>query len=86
LIGRLHHVSLPLSEVTLDDIVFNGVGFDGSSYRFSKVESSDMILIPDLSTYVIDHFREMKTLSFFANIHLTDKKKKSFQSRWKICC
>jgi glutamine synthetase len=78
LIGRLHHVSLPLSEVTLDDIVFNGVGFDGSSYRFSKVESSDMILVPDLSTAVIDPFRDMKTLTFFTNIHLTDKARSRF--------
>lgn len=78
LIGRLHHISLPLSEVTLNDIVFDGVGFDGSSYRFSKVESSDMILIPDLSTAVVDPFREMKTLSFFANIHLTDKNRTRF--------
>jgi len=30
--------------------VTEGVGFDGSSYGFSKVENSDMILIPDLST------------------------------------
>jgi len=78
LIGRLHHISLPLSEITLNDIIYNGVGFDGSSYRFSKVESSDMILIPDLSTAVLDPFREMKTLSFFANIHLTDKDRTRF--------
>ncbi len=37
LIGRLHHISLPLNEVTLNDIVHDGVGFDGSIYRFSKV-------------------------------------------------
>lgn len=78
LIGRLHHISLPLSEVTLNDIVYDGVGFDGSSYRFSKVEASDMILIPDLSTAVIDPFRDMKTLTFFANIHLTDKNRSRF--------
>ncbi len=37
-----------------------------------------MILIPDLSTAVLDPFREMKTISFFANIHLTDKERNRF--------
>ncbi len=78
LIGRIHHISLPLSEVTLEEIVHDGVGFDGSSYKFSKVENSDMILIPDLSTAIIDPFREMKTLTFFSNIHLTDEKRSRF--------
>lgn len=78
LIGKLHHITLPISESVLDEIVHNGVGFDGSSYKFSKVENSDMILIPDLSTAVIDPFRERRTLSFFANIHLTDKERTRF--------
>lgn len=79
LIGKLHHISLPISDMTLDDIVKNGVGFDGSSYKFSKVENSDMILIPDLETAVIDPFREAPTLSFFTNIHLTDLKRSRFE-------
>ena len=56
----------------------NGVGFDGSSYGFSKVENSDMILIPDLSTANVDPFRESPTLSFYANIFLTDDKRTPF--------
>ncbi|MBU2447235.1 MAG: glutamine synthetase beta-grasp domain-containing protein [Bacteroidetes bacterium] len=79
LIGKLHHISLPISDITIEDIVKNGVGFDGSSYKFSKVENSDMILVPDLDTAVIDPFREMPTLSFFTNIHLTDTKRSRFE-------
>lgn len=57
LIGKLHHITLPISESVLDESVYNGVGFDASSYKFSKVENSDMVLIPDLSTAIIDPFR-----------------------------
>ena len=44
-----------------------GVGFDGSSYGFRKVENSDMILVPDLDTAIIDPFREAPTLSFYSH-------------------
>lgn len=78
LIGRLHHVSLPVYKDTLKKIVKEGVGFDGSSYGFRKVENSDMILMPDLNTAAIDPFREEKTLSFFSHIVLTDSKRTPF--------
>ncbi len=78
LTGRLHHISLPVYDTIVPDLLANGVGFDGSSYGFRKVESSDMILIPDLSTAVIDPFREAPTLSFYANIYLTDEERTPF--------
>lgn len=78
LTGRLHHISLPVTENLLKTLINEGVGFDGSSYGFRKVENSDMILIPDLSTAVIDPFRETPTLSFYCNIFLTDGKKTPF--------
>jgi glutamine synthetase len=49
LAGRLHHLSFPLSRFT-EDICSEGIGFDGSSYGFLKVEASDMVMIPDLDT------------------------------------
>ncbi|MCX8011449.1 MAG: type I glutamate--ammonia ligase, partial [Ignavibacteria bacterium] len=67
------------SDITLNEIVKNGVGFDASSYKFSKVENSDMILIPDLNSAVVDPFREAPTLSFFSNIYLTDNKRSRFE-------
>ncbi len=78
LTGRLHHVSLPVNDKILNNLVGEGVGFDGSSYGFRKVESSDMILIPDLDTAVVDPFREAPTLSFYANVFLTNDERTPF--------
>lgn len=79
LTGRLHHISLPVRDDIMDRLINDGVGFDGSSYGFLKVENSDMIMIPDLDTAVLDPFREAKTMSFYANIILTDKDRTPFQ-------
>ena len=78
LTGRLHHISLPVYPGILQKLLKEGVGFDGSSYGFRKVENSDMILIPDLGTAVVDPFREAPTLSFYSNIVLTDEKHTPF--------
>jgi glutamine synthetase len=78
LTGRLHHISLPVYENILTDLLKEGVGFDGSNYGFRKVENSDMILIPDLGTAVIDPFRESPTLSFYTNVLLTDDARTPF--------
>ncbi len=78
LTGRLHHISLPVYPDIVKKLVGEGVGFDGSSYGFRKVENSDMILVPDLETASIDPFREAPTLSFYTHILLTDEKRSSF--------
>ena len=77
LTGRLHHVSLPFDRFT-PDVCREGVGFDGSSYGFRKVENSDMVLIPDLATAVRDPFRKRPTLSMFAEAFLTDEDRTPF--------
>ncbi|RKY64031.1 MAG: glutamine synthetase, partial [Candidatus Latescibacterota bacterium] len=61
--GRMRHLTIPASEFT-PDILENGVGFDGFSVGFRPIESSDMVLIPDLSTGFVDPFWEAPTLSF----------------------
>lgn len=76
--GRLHHISLPVNDNIIAKLVKEGVGFDGSSYGFRKVENSDMILIPDLDTAVVDLFRETPALSFYSNIILTDGERLRF--------
>ncbi len=48
LTGRLHHISFPLDRLD-EGVCRNGIGFDGSSYGFLKVENSDMVLVPDRS-------------------------------------
>ena len=78
LTGRLHHISLPVRKGILEKLMSEGVGFDASSYGFSKVENSDMVQIPDLSTAVIDLFRDAPTLSFYSTVHLTDEKRSPF--------
>jgi len=78
LTGYLHHISLPVRPAILETLGREGVGFDGSNYGFRKVENSDMILLPDLRTAVIDPFREVPTLSFYANIFLTDDNRTPF--------
>jgi glutamine synthetase len=78
LVGRLHHLTIPYEAGILETLSKEGVGFDGSSYGFSKVERSDMILIPDFSTSVIDPFRTSPTLSVLTRIHLTDTQQSRF--------
>ncbi len=75
--GRLHHLSLPFDRFT-KDVCTEGIGFDGSSYGFLKVENSDMVLLPDLTTAVVDPFRERPTLHMFASAHLTDDARTPF--------
>jgi len=75
--GKLHSLLLP-SKMLDAKLIESGVGFDASSYGFAKPEKSDMVMIPDLDTMVIDPFRERKTAIFLANIHLADSKRTRF--------
>jgi glutamine synthetase len=84
LTGYLHHISLPVFPNILATLVQEGVGFDGSSYGFRKVENSDMILVPDLSTAFVDPFRIEPTLSFYANILLTDQHRTAFSQDGRV--
>lgn len=76
--GRLHHITLPYRSGLVDTLMRDGVGFDGSSYGFQKVENSDMIMIPDLATAQVDPFRQTPTLSLFGNVFLTDQNRSPF--------
>ncbi len=78
LTGRLHHISLPVRPGILEKLITEGVGFDASSYGFAKVENSDMVQIPDLSTAQVDLFRDAPTLSFYSTVHLTDEARTPF--------
>ena len=65
--GTWQHVTLPINEV--DDALFTrGTGFDGSSIRgFQVINESDMLLVPDPSTVVVDPFIE-GTVSIVADV------------------
>jgi glutamine synthetase len=60
--GLWQHFTLPahaLSTETFEE----GFGFDGSSIRgFQEIQESDMILVPDPGTAIIDPFRDRPTM------------------------
>jgi glutamine synthetase len=51
LIGRLRSLHIP-TDTFLDNVILNGIGIDGSSVGFTTIEKSDMILIPDLTSFL----------------------------------
>jgi glutamine synthetase len=66
--GMWQHFSVPLR--SFDESVFKeGIGFDGSSIRgFQEINESDMLLIPDASTAVMDPFTADPTLSLVCDV------------------
>jgi glutamine synthetase len=66
--GMWQHVTLSIQ--ALGEAAFEeGLGFDGSSIRgFQEISESDMIMVPDPSTAVIDPFHEQRTMSIICNI------------------
>ena len=66
--GLMQHFSVPAHELTAD-VFEDGLGFDGSSIRgFQEIQESDMLLIPDPSTAVLDPFRQHVTLNINADV------------------
>ena len=60
--GLTQHFSVPFDEFT-EEAFEEGLGFDGSSIRgFQEIQESDMILLPDPDTAVMDPFRKHPTL------------------------
>src|SRR6201994_4478958 len=61
--GTVQHFTVPVE--TFDaDVFTEGRMFDGSSIRgFQAIHESDMLLIPDPTTAVLDPFRQHKTLN-----------------------
>jgi len=61
--GKEQHVTIPATEIN-DDFFVDGKMFDGSSIAGWKgINESDMILMPDDSTAVIDPFTDDSTLN-----------------------
>lgn len=66
--GTLQHISKPAACMT-DDLLEDGVGFDASSIRgFASINESDMLLMPDISTAIIDPACKIPTLSVFCDV------------------
>ncbi len=73
--GLWQHFTVTSKEFTdikdlSSSIYVDGIGFDGSSIRgFQKIQESDMILIPDPTTAIIDPVCEVPTLSIVCDIY-----------------
>ncbi len=66
--GTLQHITYPAGRMC-EDLLVNGVGFDGSSIRgFAHINESDMLLIPDMSTAVVDPACKIPTLSVICDV------------------
>ncbi len=67
-LGIWQHFSMPNSELN-EDLFEEGSGFDGSSIRgWQPIHASDMLVVPDPTTAVIDPFMAQPTLSVICNI------------------
>src|SRR5437867_9497568 len=66
--GIWQHMQMPIEALDADDFE-KGLGFDGSSIRgFQTIDESDMLLIPDPSTAIVDPFYNLPTLSLVCSV------------------
>lgn len=66
--GLWQHFTIPVDKLD-EDVFEEGVGFDGSSIRgWQRINESDMLVVPQPETAVIDPFASIKTLSMICNI------------------
>jgi len=66
--GTWQHFTIPVSQVNAE-LFDEGLGFDGSSIRgWQAIHASDMMVVPDTETAMLDPFSEKTTLSFICSI------------------
>ncbi|HQU45204.1 MAG TPA: type I glutamate--ammonia ligase, partial [Pirellulales bacterium] len=66
--GIWQHFTIPVNKLE-EDVFEDGLGFDGSSIRgWQAINESDMILVPQPETAVIDPFTTLPTISMICNI------------------
>jgi glutamine synthetase len=69
LLGQWQHFSTPISEFQDESPFDEGLGFDGSSIRgWQSIDNSDMLVIPDPSTAVMEPFTKEPTLTMICDI------------------
>ncbi len=67
--GTMQHFTVPASAFS-ERVFTDGLMFDGSSIRgFQEIHESDMLLLPDPTTAVLDPFRTHKTLNLTFFVH-----------------
>ena len=66
--GKEHHITLPENRVT-EDFMHTGKVFDGSSISgWCTINHSDLVLIPDLDSAIVDPFCESPTLNLRCDV------------------
>jgi len=66
--GTWQHFSSPIEELS-ESLFSEGIGFDGSSVRgFQSIYESDMLLMPDPTTAVVDPVTRVSTLTLTCNV------------------
>jgi glutamine synthetase len=66
--GSWQHFTVPMTELN-EGVFSEGFGFDGSSIRgWQVINASDMLVIPDPSTAVMDPFTQHPTLVLIGNV------------------
>jgi glutamine synthetase len=66
--GLWHHVSYPIDQLT-EASFSEGFGIDGSSIRgWAAIHESDMLLLPDPATHLLDPFTEVPTLVLICDV------------------
>src|SRR5690242_21115442 len=66
--GTWQHFAVAARELG-EGLLTDGAGFDGSSIRgFQEINESDMLLVPDPSSALIDPFHEFPTLSLVCDV------------------
>ena len=67
-VGIWQHFSVPVGELS-EDVFEEGLGFDGSSIRgWQPIHASDMLVMPDPTTAIMDPFHETPSMSIICNI------------------
>lgn len=68
MIGTWQHFTIPTYELT-EEVFEQGLGFDGSSIRgWKNINDSDMLVVPDPTTAIVDPFMDVPTLSLICDI------------------
>lgn len=66
--GQWQHFTVPVNELS-EETFESGLGFDGSSIRgWKQIHESDMLIIPDAHTVMVDPFCTIPTLSLICNV------------------
>jgi glutamine synthetase len=66
--GQWQHFTVPVTQLE-EDSFENGFGFDGSSIRgWKAINESDMLIVPDAKTAIIDGFVQTTTLSMVCDV------------------